>query len=290
MKERKRTLKGVSLGFLVAGVAAPSLLAQWDYDVSVDSTHYGVSQSSSGGPPSASTETAGLGNNGGLSTMPPATGNPYMTSSANTAGEAALGVEAIFSDLPDTPRDATATAKISQTVTVQLGPDQSFNYDFSIPNIYLLTAGQAGSFEAGAPVVAYEIDIRLDGSSIWHSGATLSGGFDGRVLNQNGVALATSLVGVLTDFEAGYVFSPFSGSLPLGTFSGGQNFTVETTLTASLAAGPYELGGLALIGDPANLGSSVFSGTISAVPEPQTYALIAGMGLLGFGVARRFRR
>ncbi|MCP5527942.1 MAG: PEP-CTERM sorting domain-containing protein [Verrucomicrobiales bacterium] len=184
-------------------------------------------------------------------------------------------------------------AMLSQTVTVPLGPDQTFSYDFSIPTIYLMTADFAGvgAGDPVAPVVSYEIDIQLNGLSVWNSTATLEGGLLGRSFTDSGVALVKSPVGdLVNDNEAGYVFSPFSGALSLGTFAGGQSFTVETKLTASLAGGPYELGGLALIGDPANIGSSQFSGSISAVPEPQTYALLGGLGLLGFGVFRRLRR
>lgn len=99
----------------------------------------------------------------------------------------------------------------------------------------------------------------------------------------------TSVVNGAKDLD----FAGITLAGPSGLFSFNQTlgdpFELWTLQTGTLNAGSYSLTLLGLNSvSPASYGGNV---SISAVPEPETYALMfAGIGVIGFVAARRRRR
>lgn len=81
-----------------------------------------------------------------------------------------------------------------------------------------------------------------------------------------------------TSLSGGFQLFSTSGSIGSGTFS--------APLTATLAAGDYSY--LVFGSAGAKAGSYTLASAVTAVPEPETYALfLAGLGAIGFLAARR---
>ena len=72
---------------------------------------------------------------------------------------------------------------------------------------------------------------------------------------------------------AGYTLN-----IPIGSFSTLGSFD------------PAHVKTIDLILDPTVLGGDVQIGSFSGVPEPSEYGVMAGLGLVGFGAYRRFRK
>ena len=176
----------------------------------------------------------------------------------------------------------------------------------------------ASDMPAGESVVSgYEIDIRLDGSSIWGSGGEVSVSDAGTASSFTG----TSIGGSLTVDPAGtwinYGWPDFFGSVLLGSFAPGATFLLEYDLrtysyantSATACAGGGDGGdptkpelpdgehensgngcgaGIAQSGDPFDLGQGS-SGSVSGVVPTPTTAAIFGLGLFGLGAVRRMR-
>ena len=158
-------------------------------------------------------------------------------------------------------------------------------------------------------LATYTLDIRLDGISVWNSNAQLNQTSGGTAFTQGGASIGGALL------SNHYSWSDYFGNVALGTFAAGHNFTIDYDLTTHAAgnltctastsnntppkdpttanstpnANPCG-GAIARIGDPFDVTGSgsndfVVKGA-SAVPEPSTVALL-GLGLVGFGIARR---
>lgn len=130
------------------------------------------------------------------------------------------------------------------------------------------TATQGQSFDASANgTYTYELKFNLTGDVA--SSAAFTGQFaadNSAVVTLNGVAIGSS-----SGFTS---WSSFASSG--ATFNSGLN-TLDFTVTNFAQNG----------GNPTGLRVEFLSSSVTAVPEPETYAmLLAGMGLVGF-VARR---
>ena len=106
-----------------------------------------------------------------------------------------------------------------------------------------------------------------------------------------GASLTASVTSVLTGGLGFKISSVLFGSTPFSfttTSVGGSTFDQYTFAAASLVAGTYTI-----FVDGAGTAGSAYTGNvvISAVPEPQTYALLlAGLGAVGFlGLQRKSR-
>ena len=84
----------------------------------------------------------------------------------------------------------------------------------------------------------------------------------------------------------GYQFDDLDSAVT-GFLGNGDTVAIKSQLFVSLTAPGFETGGAAAIGDPLNMSSGAFSGSLSIVPVPAAIWFF-GSGLLGLvGIARR---
>jgi hypothetical protein len=123
------------------------------------------------------------------------------------------------------------------------------------------------------------------GTATWDSDTsvlTMSGTFTGLLAPTSAAHIHTGVAGANGPVLVGITFSNFATS---GTFSySGTAVDTAGEINALFAGGLY-----------VNIHTLEFPGgeirgQLTPVPEPETYAMIAGAGLVGFGVFRRFRR
>jgi len=174
--------------------------------------------------------------------------------------------------------DATSTAST---------PQQAFGHRFQVGGSNL-TLTQLGVFVGGGSPVG-TVQIRL-----WDSAGSPVGGAN----QQFGPGVTTG--NVVGNYEFFTLLSPV-------TLLAGQTYTLGytgfsseqigdtgggTTAPSFNAVGVTYLGDFVAsdIGDKfpdISVGSNIFKGPNMVVPEPETYAFIAGLGLVGYGLYRR---
>lgn len=253
-----------------------------------------IAEDPKSGPPPAtliSSTTVGGGLNSNIDFSGDASANAVSTS-----GIGAVRADGVFAAGSSNPfvHELRAKASFGESVTNTTGATQDYFFDFNVFGPRLEIADFAFGADA---TVQYSIEVLLNGLPIWDSAATLVGSGNGFTLTQSGTDLGATFfcVGAACNETSpgsrfGFSFGDFSGQLALGPVADGSSFTLETIMNASVTALPFELGGLALIGDPNSIGSTPgVSGSVSTgvIPVPAAVWLF-GSGLIGLiGVARR---
>lgn len=215
----------------------------------------------------------------------------------NIDGVTAVDANALFADGLPLRHVMRAEAVFADTVTNTSGAAQDFFYDFTVFGP-VLELGDFAGLETGPQEIraSYLIEIRVDGSAVWSSSATLRGGNVSSTLDQSGVILTSTAIGAPPVF--GFDFDDLSTSVLLGNLADGASLDFEALVEVSVDTPGFEAGGRARIGDPGDVGTAPtpgLSGVIRAqdsggspVPAPGTLLIVA-TGALLLGAARRRR-
>ncbi len=233
----------------------------------------------------------------------PAPSNPIGQAQAYGDAAGNIAVQAGFLAPGGGPVDSLHAKTVwSSTVTNLSGGSQAYTFNFQIaPGGILAGADAAGTWNGGGMQASYNIKIMLGDTEIWSSGAALRVGKDEGTwhddLTLSGFQLGRTFSTDITYGNcpgygncAGYTFGSYSDQLNLGTFANNASFTVSYLMEVNVAGPIVETGAYAVFGDPLNLngeGGSMF-GQVTAVPEPETWAmLLAGLGLVGWMARQR---
>jgi hypothetical protein len=189
----------------------------------------------------------------------------------DVGGLSAVRVEA----LPDDPQDdfQNAESRWSDTVTHTGQFAAEYVYEFHIDPAVLalrntcedddITTGPVDDcdddvFTGGASIpdasASYEITVKLEGQTVFHSAATLRGTASNPRLTETGTDLGGTFFKIHSKGIYGYRFNAFDGVLPLGSYDQGGTFHVEAILNVSSLNDEPGMGTRALIGDPLKLG------------------------------------
>lgn len=186
---------------------------------------------------------------------------------------------------------AIATSVWHDTIVNHGAASQSYAFHFALSNGQLEVGGWSGDLSTRDYRATFSAEVLVNGVSVWRTE---------RGLTQDGAGFHQSASGA--DIGAGnytntgsigtYTLDAYNGTLNLGQVGAGQALDVRYVLTSrSYWNDPdgcaYECGGVqATVSDP--LGYSGAARITSAVPEPETYAmLLAGLGLLGWAARRK---
>jgi hypothetical protein len=157
--------------------------------------------------------------------------------------------------LPDDPTNdhLLAETRWARTVIPPGTQPAEYVYQFFIEPAIL--ALRRGCQCVPPTTVGYEVTVKLDGTVIFSSTATLGGTPSNPVLTETG----TDLGGTFFHFPLlgifGYLFSSFDGVISLGHRAPGVPFTVESTLRIVALDIVDGMGVKGAIGDPLELGS-----------------------------------
>lgn len=170
-----------------------------------------------------------------------------------------------------------------------------FAYDFFLPGPTLTISDFAGLSDSDPNTIRafFDFRIQLDFGSGFVNNVVSQGELVGGIVNHTLGTAGTDPLnstffvdGSYPNNIFGYQFDDLNGSVT-GFLPDGQKVAAKTSLFVSLTAPGFETGGAATIGDPLDLSSGAFSGSLSIVPVPAA-AWLFGSGLLGLiGMARR---
>lgn len=219
----------------------------------------------------------------------------FARGAANDTGAGAVGVDGVFFSGEPTVYSLTATSVLTSELTNTTGGNVPFAYEFFLPGPVLTISDFAGMSETDDPTIRAFFDFRVSldfGSGfVPHviSGGELTGGLVSHNLSTAGTDPLGSTFFTDINFPNnifGYRFDDLSDTIT-GFLPAGQTVAVQASLFVSLGAPGFETGGAAAIGDPLDLSSGAFSGSLNIVPIPPAVWLF-GTGLIGlFGMARR---
>ena len=187
-----------------------------------------------------------------------------------------LPMASAFSFNPAGAVSAQGTAIWESTITNNQTTSLDYTFGFHVVNPNFGTTGANGDLAGIA------IDILLNGTSVWAASAFLQG-----------AALSYDAAFGAPIYQSGnsYSFGSFDAFASLGSFAAGESFTLSYHLTAYADAAVRDVSGVwAGVGDPFNLNGVqiLTSPTVSAIPEPATWAMmIAGFGMVGAAIRRR---
>jgi len=135
----------------------------------------------------------------------------------------------------------------------------------------------------------YRIELSVNGSVMFFSEATLSGGAGGLTLIESGTDLGGTLF-VDVDYPdsiRGYTFAPLFTTLNLGNLT--TSDVVRYTMEVSVTGPGLETGGFARVGDPFDL-SGNGSGIAFSVPEPSVALMLSVAGAIALAIWRKRNR
>lgn len=298
----------LSIGLTVGSVTFPALAVP--VTVVVDGN---TSVSESGAPAITSSAPAGT--------------SVYLWNQTNNSFAEAIGDNSGYSNVASNSSknisEVTSQLHQSATVTNNTGAAQNFTFNFFI-NAGSLTTSNSVGFSATESILAgYDLNILVNGSSIWNSAATLTTDANGSNIVKSGADLNSSI-----SSGSNYYWSSFSDVLSLGTFQNNETFTLDyflttktvnnftTLITHNCYTSNYgygdgygygygsgsteycydsEEGGSAYarIGDPNDIDYTRIDestiGVTSSVSEPTSLVLV-GAGLAGLAFRRRAKK
>jgi hypothetical protein len=225
-------------------------------------------------------------------------GDGYARGAADDTGAGAVAVDGLFFNGGLALNTLTATSILTSEITNTTGGMVPFSYDYFLPGPTLTISDFAGMSELDDPTISVFFDFRVSldfgsgfGPASVVSQGILTGGYVSHTLDTAGTDPLGSTFFTDATYPNnifGYQFDDLSGTVT-GSLADGATVGVQSSLFVRLTGPGFETGGAANIGDPLNLSTGAFSGSLNIVPIPAAVWLF-GSGLIGLiGIARRKR-
>lgn len=228
------------------------------------------------------------------SSLGPPVGRAMLTGGSSSAAFFSTEAAGLFFD-PNPPNlyDINGIAEWNATVTHTGTSPANYELQLSINSIALrLIDGVDGpTWSAG-----YSILVGVDGSIVWSSEASITGNMNAITLNSTGTPLNPLPVNLPSPGNPkpgefiGYDFGSFGDNISLGVLSNqGDSVDVDIFVFSYISGVPdFETGAYSIIGDPTDpFGGNGVNAFI--IPEPRTYALIFGAGMILLVLFKRRR-
>ena len=188
----------------------------------------------------------------------------YGRAAQNLDGVGAVSCEGAFANGDPTNSILSNTLWTTSATNTTAGPvNYVFNFLIAPPALRLADYAGADALTPNAPDVTFILEIRSNGTPVFHAEASLVGGVNGHALSETGTTLNPVFATGITSAVFGYDFDSVTDIIDLGIFNPGETVTVEYQMTASVVSGGFELGGRAAVGDPFDLsGTPGFTGAL----------------------------